>query len=151
TRAGIGHSSHPNIDKSGSVAGMRAGGGWHRSDRVVLSHGFYFNISRVVIRGTYDQIAHSECRCGLSGGIHAANDPPRPEATADRTLHREQDARTIREARALLSGHALQLGKYRGAVQADSARPNVVCVVFTRRRTGAMIRLPQVHVDADGA
>ena len=35
---GLGISVHPNIDKSGSVTGMKNLGYWNRSDRIVQSH-----------------------------------------------------------------------------------------------------------------
>lgn len=43
---GLGISVHPNLDKSGSVTGMKKLGYWDKSDRIVLSHGWKYNIDR---------------------------------------------------------------------------------------------------------
>lgn len=45
---GLGISVHPNLDKSGSVTGMKKLGYWDKSDRIVLSHGWKYNIDRFV-------------------------------------------------------------------------------------------------------
>lgn len=64
--AGIGHSCHPNIDASGSVDGMKAQGYWSRGDKTVKSHGFIYNVSRVIVSDEYDELAREHCRCGGS-------------------------------------------------------------------------------------
>ena len=63
--AGIGHPWHPNIDASGSVHGMKQMGYWNRTDKILLSHGFKYNISKFVIdeANDYDVIVSNECRC----------------------------------------------------------------------------------------
>lgn len=61
---GSGHSAHPNIDVSGSVSGMKKLGYWGQKDRIVRSHGFYYNIDRVVITDDLDKVAAEHCRCG---------------------------------------------------------------------------------------
>jgi hypothetical protein len=66
-RTGNGHSTHPNIDETGSVAGMKSLGYWRKSDRTVRSHGFIYNIDRLVVTDEWDEIARQECRCG---GVH---------------------------------------------------------------------------------
>ena len=66
--AGIGHSAHPNISVTGSIRGMKALGYWQKDDRVVRSHGFYYNIDHCVISTEYDRIASQYCKCG---GNHA--------------------------------------------------------------------------------
>lgn len=62
---GLGHSCHPNIDKSGSVIGMKQRGYWNKTDRVVQSHGWKYNIDRFVIDKTdkLDLIVSEECMC----------------------------------------------------------------------------------------
>lgn len=62
--SGVSHSPHPNIDASGSVAGMRDLGYWGRSDRAVNSHGFIFNIDCSVVSDELDELARAACRCG---------------------------------------------------------------------------------------
>lgn len=61
---GTGHSCHPNISSSGSVAGMRRRGAWGKEDRTVRSHGFIYNIDRLVVSDDLDEIARGACRCG---------------------------------------------------------------------------------------
>ena len=63
---GLGYSVHPNIDSSGSVAGMKALGYWSKSDRTIRSHGWIYNIDILA----YDKkneleklLADSECKC----------------------------------------------------------------------------------------
>lgn len=46
---GLGHSCHPNIDKSGSVIGMKQRKYWDKSDRVLQSHGWKYNIDRLIV------------------------------------------------------------------------------------------------------
>ena len=60
---GISHSCHPNIHVSGSVEGMKHKGYWRREDRCVKSHGFIYNIDRIVANDELDQLAQKECRC----------------------------------------------------------------------------------------
>lgn len=63
-QTGVGHSAHPNIDASGSVAGMKARGWWPQDALLVRSHGFIYNVSECVVTDGYDRIAAAECRCG---------------------------------------------------------------------------------------
>lgn len=49
---GLGISVHPNLDKSGSVTGMKKLGYWDKSDRIVLSHGNITLIDLFAIRKT---------------------------------------------------------------------------------------------------
>jgi len=60
---GCGHSAHPNIDASGSVRGMVSLGHWKKSERKIRSHGFIYNIDRLVVSDDLDQLAADECRC----------------------------------------------------------------------------------------
>jgi hypothetical protein len=64
---GGGHSAHPNIDASGSVAGMKKLGYWRKEDRTVRSNGFIYNVSKLVVSDKWDEIARQHCRCG---GLH---------------------------------------------------------------------------------
>lgn len=48
---GLGISVHPNLDKSGSVTGMKKLGYWDKSDRIVLSHGWKSDDSHGQARG----------------------------------------------------------------------------------------------------
>lgn len=61
---GCGHSAHPNIDASGSVKGMKKRGYWREEDRTVRSHGFIYNIDRLVVTDDLDEVARQHCRCG---------------------------------------------------------------------------------------
>lgn len=65
---GTGHSAHPNIDKSGSIRGMKQHGGWSKYDRCVRSHGLIYNIDISVGSDAYDHSAAQACLCG---GQHA--------------------------------------------------------------------------------
>lgn len=65
--SGCGHSSHPNIDASGSVRGMKYLGYWEKKARTVRSHGFIYNIDKVVVSDDLDEIARQHCQCG---GVH---------------------------------------------------------------------------------
>ena len=67
-KTGNGHSAHPNIDASGSVAGMRKLGYWPKDQRVVKCHGFIYNIDRLVVSDDLDELARQHCQCG---GKHA--------------------------------------------------------------------------------
>lgn len=62
---GLGHSCHPSIDASGSVSEMKNLGYWDKSDRVVTSHGFKYNIDRFIVDTTnpLDRIVARECMC----------------------------------------------------------------------------------------
>lgn len=63
TSAGISHSAHPNISATGSVRGMRDRGYWGRKDRVVRSHGWYYNIDHLVCSDPLDEVAARACQC----------------------------------------------------------------------------------------
>lgn len=62
---GLGISIHPNIDKSGSVTGMKNLGYWDKSDRIVQSHGWKYNIDRFVCdkENEFEMIVADECMC----------------------------------------------------------------------------------------
>lgn len=62
---GLGISVHPNIDKSGSVTGMKNLGYWDRSDRIVQSHGQKYNVDRFVCDkdNKLEMIVADECMC----------------------------------------------------------------------------------------
>lgn len=62
---GMGISVHPNIDRSGSVAGMVAQGYWRREDRTVMSHGWIYNIDRLAYddKDAVERVVADECRC----------------------------------------------------------------------------------------
>ena len=62
--SGCGHSAHPNIDKTGSVEGMKSLGYWGKDDRTVRSHGWIYNIGVCVVTSEYDEIARQHCNCG---------------------------------------------------------------------------------------
>jgi hypothetical protein len=64
---GNGHTCHPNIDRSGSVRGMKKLGYWRKDDRMVRSHGFIYNIDSFVATDELDWIAAEHCQCG---GFH---------------------------------------------------------------------------------
>lgn len=61
---GLGYSCHPNIDASGSVAGMKRKGWWGKNDRTVRSHGFIYNIDLLSLSEDLDQVACDYCQCG---------------------------------------------------------------------------------------
>ena len=67
-RTGMGHTCHPNIHGSGSVAGMKRLGHWKKSDRTVRSHGFIYNIDHCSTSMPYDKVARDACRCGGKHG-----------------------------------------------------------------------------------
>jgi hypothetical protein len=60
--SGCGHTCHPNIDASGSVAGMKRLY-WGKDARTVRSHGFVYNIDRLISSDKWDEVAAAECRC----------------------------------------------------------------------------------------
>lgn len=64
---GNGHTAHPNIDATGSVRGMKKLGYWAKDARTVRSHGYIYNIDRLVVTDELDEIARQYCRCG---GVH---------------------------------------------------------------------------------
>ena len=55
--AGIGHSAHPNIHKSGSIEGMKKLGYWNRKDKIVEAGDYLYNVSKVVISDELDLLA----------------------------------------------------------------------------------------------
>lgn len=63
-KTGNGHSAHPNIDATGSVAGMKKLGYWKKTDRAVKAGGCIYNIDRLVIDDNLDQVAADACYCG---------------------------------------------------------------------------------------
>ena len=75
--SGNGHTCHPNIDASGSVAGMKKLGYWRKEDRTVRSHGFIYNIDSLVVSDKWDEEARKHCRCG---GKHVLARPFQGEA-----------------------------------------------------------------------
>ena len=52
-------------NKSGSVTGMKKLGYWDKSDRIVLSHGWKYNIDRFVCdkKNDLEMIVADECMC----------------------------------------------------------------------------------------
>lgn len=62
---GLGISVHPNIHKTGSVIGMKNLGYWNKSDRIVQSHGWKYNIDRFVCdkKNNLEMIVANECMC----------------------------------------------------------------------------------------
>jgi hypothetical protein len=72
---GVGHSAHPNIHRTGSVAGMKnprhvsgRGPAWGKHDRTVRSHGWIYNIDHSSVSGELDRIACQACQCGGNHG-----------------------------------------------------------------------------------
>lgn len=64
---GCGHSCHPSIDPTGSVAGMKKLGYWNKTDRTVRTHGFIYNIDILLADSDeYDEIARKHCQCGAN-------------------------------------------------------------------------------------
>ena len=61
--SGLAYSAHPSIDTSGSVSGMKRLGYWKRSDKIVRSHGFYYNTSMLCISDVWDEAAAKHCMC----------------------------------------------------------------------------------------
>lgn len=59
---GIGHTCHPNIDRTGSITGMKKL--YWGECRTVRSHGFIYNIDRISTSDKYDELAREYCRCG---------------------------------------------------------------------------------------
>jgi hypothetical protein len=69
--AGVSHSAHPNIGKTGSVRGMKDRGYWDANDRTVVVGDFIYNTSQFVASDQYDRIAAQHCECG---GVHSSGD-----------------------------------------------------------------------------
>lgn len=67
-RSGTGASAHPNIHRTGSVAGMKKLGYWRQSDRTVKSHGFIHNVDAFAAHDLLDFVAAEHCACV---GCHA--------------------------------------------------------------------------------
>ena len=55
---GISHSSHPNIEVSGSLSGMIKQGYWNREDEIIEINGFYYNKSLVSICDELDRLTY---------------------------------------------------------------------------------------------
>jgi hypothetical protein len=64
TNTGTGYSAHPNISSTGSIKGMRNLGYWGLFDRVVCSHGFYYNVDMSAGMDDLSSIARQHCHCG---------------------------------------------------------------------------------------
>ena len=62
------YSAHPNISVTGSVRGMRERGYWRKTDRVVRTHSYQYNIDSVVTGDQYREEARRACRCGGACG-----------------------------------------------------------------------------------
>ena len=64
-RTGCDISVHANISATGSVRGMKKTGQWRKSDRVVRSHGWIYNIDRLDYNpyNPLERIVADECRC----------------------------------------------------------------------------------------
>lgn len=63
-RTGNGHSPHPNIDRRGSVSGMKGLGYWKKEDRVVRDYdGDQHNIDGFCVTDEFDRIAADNCLC----------------------------------------------------------------------------------------
>lgn len=60
---GLRYSAHSNISDTGSVRGMR-GRGWGKNDRVVRTHGFYYNIDQTIANDRFSELARRMCSCG---------------------------------------------------------------------------------------
>lgn len=73
-RAGLGHTCHPNIDGSGSVAGLISRGWWKRDDRKIRSHGFIYNVDQFILSDILDFVA--ACHCTCPGCLEWANENP---------------------------------------------------------------------------
>lgn len=60
---GLTHSVHPNIDKTGSVTGMKRLGYWKKEDKILLSNGYHYNISKFVVGDDLDNVIADYCQC----------------------------------------------------------------------------------------
>lgn len=63
-RTGCGHSPHPSIDETGSVAGMASKGYWDKNAVTVKSNGLIYNTSLYFAPSGLDKLAALHCRCG---------------------------------------------------------------------------------------
>lgn len=68
---GQGLSLHPNIDRTGSVEGMKSLGYWKKEDRTVRAFGGIYNIDRYVPEENTElnEVLLQHCKCG---GTHGA-------------------------------------------------------------------------------
>ena len=62
-KTGNGHSAHPNIDRTGSVRGMKARGYWRQDDRCIRAGGAIYNVDRLVVTDDLDKVVAEHCRC----------------------------------------------------------------------------------------
>lgn len=64
--SGCGLSLHPNIDRTGSVTGMKKLGYWDKNDQTVRAFGGIYNISKYVPEDDpeMNKILLEHCRCG---------------------------------------------------------------------------------------
>lgn len=60
---GTRHTCHANIDRTGSVAGMKKLGYWASDAVTVRCAGGIYNLDTMVISDELDQIAADACRC----------------------------------------------------------------------------------------
>ncbi len=60
---GMEHSVHPNIDRTGSVRGMKNLGYWAKDAKTVRCNGAIYNISRNIATDELDKIAREYCDC----------------------------------------------------------------------------------------
>lgn len=62
---GLIFSAHPSIDVTGSIKGMKKLGYWNKADRIIRSHGFYYNIDKSGYSETDEltKITYDECMC----------------------------------------------------------------------------------------
>lgn len=56
---GTGHSCHPNIDKSGSVDGMKNLGYWDKNDKTLKQGDYIYNLSHVVCSSPLDELCNA--------------------------------------------------------------------------------------------
>jgi len=54
--AGCGHSAHPNIDRSGSVKGMKKLGYWSKHDLIIRQGGHIYNYSKIYCSNPLDEL-----------------------------------------------------------------------------------------------
>lgn len=134
-KTGMGHSAHPNIDQTGSIPGMRSRYPSWRNVRIVLSHGWYYNIDVLAVNpeDPYDVFAAQHCQCGGEHGayqqvepghdIEAFTDPPVDPAAF------EYKGRIY--IRPLGRGIVLQEGEYAGWDLADAITKTAFRGTFT--------------------
>lgn len=53
---GMEHCAHPNIDKTGSVKGMKSRGFWREEDKIYSKGGYHFNMSKVTFSDDLDRL-----------------------------------------------------------------------------------------------